>query len=524
MAPKNKRGKGKTMKITEFVDDYIADDVYDFVDDSWMTEEQAKEAKLKEKLGERFSRVANNALNEKDSFRTTDEKPADSIDALIEQLEPPFVAHFGNLRNGLTEEQFLNIFNKEVVKTHRMVKQDGKTFAFVEFTNRNALAVALVMDKTVQNGRQMYVNLANKKQIDRLLGNDMEASAGSLGSPNQRGGFGSLSRDNFGSTNNLNSSMTSPLSRDMFGANSTTGKEVELTRDILGAAVTGDSPDSPASPLSFDNWRSADDAAEPGEEDVSRPAPPPKRDNWRGGNADTASPVKSMDNWRSEKVAPKEGSNDRETSKKELGGSWRAVGSPKEASAEGKGGWRKEGSPTGGEAKGRGSRGGNNNNSSSTSNPGMKRNDSSADDRWGSLRAINIFIYGFCLLEKRFHETSERSAYTIYTHSFGRKKQKEEQKKNSDAVSADNLGRPFQLLKVERCRQKRRELNPFSLFLALSELIQSRMPLRGMPLFPQTYIYIYIRAVVVMCCCCYTALKGRRVIVVSGKGVNSSKN
>lgn len=343
MAPKTKRAKGKTLKITEFNDNVIAEDVYTHFDDSWMTEEQVKEAKLAEKIGNReYSRTVNNALNEKESFRNTESQQG-TVDELIAQLQAPYVAHFGNLRNGLSEELFLGLFHQDVVKTSRIVSQEGKTFAFVEFTTPDALALALLMDKTVHNGRQMHVNLASQKQVERLLDN----GTGGTGSPASRG-FGSYSRDIFGSNSNLpGSDPASPLSRDMFG--SSAHETIELTRDIIGSANV---PDSPASPLSFENWRSeiAVDSAGKGQEKQRAPGA-----SWR--SSDVVSPV-TKESWRSEKV-------DKPDRK-----SWKSDEQPKRVTADG-GSWRK------------------NNESGSRSGKGSSAEgrEASSDNRWNALRS-----------------------------------------------------------------------------------------------------------------------------------------
>lgn len=357
MAPKNKKMKGKAMKITDFASDYIADDVYDYVDDSWMTEEQAKEAKLAEKIGRReYSRTANNALCEQESFRTTDQsQQVSTTEEMIAQLEPPYVAHFGNLRNGLSDEDFLALFHQDVVKSHRMVKQEGKTFAFVEFSTANALVVALMLDKTFQNKRQMYVNLANKKQIERLLDIEVDSPASST-----QKNFGSFSRDAFGSTSNLNdsSSVNSPVGRDKFGSHSPTRGPVDLTRDAIGSAFDAESPPSPASPMSFDNWRN-EESGRGSEGNKDKPSRNSGSDGWR--KSGEGSPV-SVGNWRSEKSTEEKSSEVKspvgEGQGRRSEGQWRG-GDNAKSSFRSK---REEGSPT------------------------SKPSDNAGDDRWGNFR------------------------------------------------------------------------------------------------------------------------------------------
>lgn len=312
MAPKNKRAKGKTMKITDFATDYVAEDVYDYVDDSWMTEEQAKNEKLKEKLGMwEYRRTENNALLDQESFRNTSSELATASEDLIASLEPPFVAHVGNLRNGMTEDVFLSIFDESTIKTHRLINKEGKTFAFVEFTTADALAGALCLDKTLVRGRQMHVNLANAKQVERLFDGD---NGKNITSPSERS-FGNFSRDLFGSTSNLpGSGPTSPVSRDMFGSSGNAAAPIEITRDIIGSAVDTNSPDMPSSPLTFDNWRSEVPLDETATSDVNdnannakSPTTGSDNRNFRKGGAENqkaeVSAVLELPSWRSDVVS-----------------------------------------------------------------------------------------------------------------------------------------------------------------------------------------------------------------------------
>lgn len=385
MAPKNKRAKGKAIKITEFAADYVTEDVYDFVDDSWMSGEEAKNEKLKEKLGiKEYRRTENNALCDRESFRNTTNDFATASEDLIASLKPPFVAHVGNLRNGITEQVFLSMFDETQIKTHRLINKEGKTFAFVEFATSDALACALCLDKTLMRGRQIYVNLANPKQIERLFEGDNPRS---ITSPNERS-FGTFSRDLFGSTSNMpGSETTSPVSRDMFGSSGGQPIELELTRDIIGSAVDANSPDMPSSPLTFDNWRSEIAVDEPHTSDAQdntnstkSPLTDSKKRTFRqgGGNetqkGEPQSPL-AVESWRSD------GANNSRFGNSPKGGSAPFKAFNADASS-----WRNESSSSTATAP-RKKVDATSSYSPKDGSPGRNEKSSSlVDDRWASLR------------------------------------------------------------------------------------------------------------------------------------------
>lgn len=380
MAPKNKRGKGKAIKIEDFIEEFQTADVYDDVDDSWLTDAEILKNKVKEKIMRTYSRTENNAILEGKGFRET----SDELEA-YEELKPPFVAHVANLRNGITDESFLSIFNENEVKSHHLINRDGKTYAFVEFTIADALEVALAMDKTRQQGRLMHVNLANQKQIERYFTND---SGKNISSPTERS-FANLSRDVFGATSNgMEEELTSPLSRDMFGANSSQTANLEITRDIIGSAIDTESPDSPVSPLTFDNWRSGIALAEHknsddkngNENDMKSPPGNGEKMNFRRSAGDSkrdeiSSPL-TMENWRS----------DRDThSKFDTSGKVDSAAS-KSFNADG-GNWRKESSPSRFRISAKKIDGCNSSFGAENPRADTKgRNSSPTDDRWSSLR------------------------------------------------------------------------------------------------------------------------------------------
>lgn len=305
MPPKGKKGRGKSVNINEFNEDFIPEEALDWAEDDWLTPEQAQQAKLTEKLAAKqerpeYSRVANNAFDQQESFRTTAHMKQDSK-FLIDGLQPPYVAHFGNLRNGTTEEDFLTLFNRAAIVTHRLINQEGKTFAFVEFDSVNALAIALTLDQTFQRGRRMYVDLATQKQIERLLNIGGERAGFSRESAGQQqpGGFNgmALSRDAFGANQPTDDGM--PGSRSGYGSRMDLHSLNDFSRDLLGSAVQAPpstaSPTGVGSPANFANWRSEDPATQPdfprATEEAVEPRGIPKRGSTAGlgaGGGDTA--------------------------------------------------------------------------------------------------------------------------------------------------------------------------------------------------------------------------------------------
>ncbi|AYU79445.1 RNA binding protein / RBP28 [Leishmania donovani] len=287
MPAKQKKGRGKTVNLFEFNEDYIPEEALDWAEDDWMTAEQVGVAKLSEKIAKQrqeYSRMANNTLDQQESFRTaavSEQKKCFTID----DLQPPFVAHFGNLRNGTTEEDFLSLFNRDAIATHRLINQDGKSFAFVEFVSAQALTVALSLDQTFQRGRRMYVDLATQKQVERLLNrntNERPGMSRDSAGQQQPGGLAAmgLSRDVFGGQQPEDQpGMPSMGSRSNFGSRVDLHNLGDLSRDMLGSAVQQASPTScspicgAGSPMSFGNWRS--DAPE------QQPEFPISRENCR---------------------------------------------------------------------------------------------------------------------------------------------------------------------------------------------------------------------------------------------------
>ncbi|CCW63393.1 unnamed protein product [Phytomonas sp. EM1] len=344
MAPKSKKGRGKTVKLTEFNKAYIPEDALDWADDDWMIENREEEIRNeKNAIGKRheYSRTAKNTLGQEESFRTADmlqpgTKQYDS------ELRPPYVAHFGNLRNGTTEENFLELFNKDVVVTHRLISQDGKTFAFVEFSSEQALRVALSLDGTVQRARRMYVDLATEKQIERLLNRGVGGAKMGLSRDNaeQAGGLGAmeLSRNVFGGQQQPDSPL--PFSdRGNFGSRQDLTMMGEFSRDMLGTARPA-SPlqpnfafsDSANSPVDFSNWRNEETPAQPDFRGMPERKHSTNRfEQFRSGNnahADKGGkrniPTASMPsgNWRDEQpieVPPTQGDGTEMTKRREDG-------------------------------------------------------------------------------------------------------------------------------------------------------------------------------------------------------------
>lgn len=281
MAPKAKKGgRGKTVNITEFNENYIHEDAFDWADDQWRDSE-SPEGKLSEKIAkarQEYSRTANNTLGEQESFRTAGQLQPDAKKFTDADLQPPYVAHFGNLRNGTTDEDFLSMFHKDSVVTHRLISQDGKSFGFVEFDSARAISIALMLDGTFRRGRKMYADLATAKQVERLLNRSGGNEGGRPGISRegagqmQPGGLSGmdLTRNVFGGQQQPDAeAIPQNGSRSNFGSRNDLQTFGELSRDVIGSAVQAgsppnfQSPTSVASPLDFASWRNDAPAQQP---------------------------------------------------------------------------------------------------------------------------------------------------------------------------------------------------------------------------------------------------------------------
>ncbi|KEG05912.1 hypothetical protein DQ04_17381000 [Trypanosoma grayi] len=310
MPAKKKGGRGKTLNIVDFNDDYIPEDNLDWAVE--VPQEKTQEQVVAEKIAKRdFSRVANNVLAENGGFR---DAPSTQVARSkgTDVLQPPYVAHFGNLRNGTTEEEFLRNFHEDCVVTSRLISQDGKSFAFVEFKTAQALAIALTMDQTMVKGRKLYVDLATAKQIERLHGHSglSRQNAGQQQQQQQSGGMQhlNLTRDAFGSTQGGEREIGG--GRSGFGSRNDLHLLAELSRDTLGTATRGsDGSPSPTGPPEFPNWRSEGPVVQPEFQPDLRENRRSDNDLERRGGAGTRnskrqSPLSAggLANWRDEPV------------------------------------------------------------------------------------------------------------------------------------------------------------------------------------------------------------------------------
>ncbi|KAH8619913.1 hypothetical protein ERJ75_000115400 [Trypanosoma vivax] len=311
MPAKKKGGRGKTINLLEFNEDYIPEDNLDWAVE--VPQERTPQQVLEEKLAKRdYSRTANNILVESGGFRETDTNTTTHRRG-IEDLQPPFVAHFGNLRNGTTEEEFLRNFHEDVIVTSRLISQEGRSFAFVEFKTAQALIIALAMDQSMVKGRKLYVDLATPKQVERLRGNS-----------------GGLSRQGAGQMQSSSALQNLNLTRDTFGTTQTSERELggrsgfgsrndlhaleNLSRDTLGTAVAraSDGIGTPLAPPDFSSWRTGGPVAQPEFQPTLRENRRSENDlERRGGRIGTGRPPEQafdgLANWRDEPVAQAQG-------------------------------------------------------------------------------------------------------------------------------------------------------------------------------------------------------------------------
>ncbi|ESL08633.1 hypothetical protein TRSC58_03661 [Trypanosoma rangeli SC58] len=307
MPAKKKGGRGKTINLVDFNDEYIPEDNLD-----WAVEaprEKTQDEVVQEKLAKRdYSRTAKNALMEKGGFRDI---PSEQVNGArgVADLQPPFVAHFGNLRNGTTEEEFLRNFHEDCIVTSRLISQDGKSFAFVEFKTAQALTIALAMDQTMVKGRKLYVDLATQKQVERLHGHS-GLSRQNAGQSQQGAGLQQMNftRDAFGSTQTTERETGS---RSGFGSRNDLHMLADLSRDTLGTATRrSEGVASPLGPPDFSSWRNEGPVVQPDfhpgpRENRRSDAELDRRGGTGGGrNSKRQSPVAAggLANWRDEPV------------------------------------------------------------------------------------------------------------------------------------------------------------------------------------------------------------------------------
>ncbi|EPY35721.1 hypothetical protein STCU_00953, partial [Strigomonas culicis] len=280
MPPRGK--KGKAININDFNDDYVPDDVYEWKDDNWeLTPEEAQQAKVEEKINKqllfmRRSRAEGNTLADSENFRTAGKGELSEQKFSVKDLQPPYVAYFGNLRAGTTAEFFLPLFNTDSVVTHSIISQqrtsadkEPSTFALVEFNTAHALSIALMLDQTTFRGRRMFVDIATEKQSDRLLNKEVKRKESRTGP--------ALSRDMVGTA--TADAPAREFSRDAFGGSQPTmptsnsrsnlGSRMDLSdfsRDMMGAANTPTHSRHGAAPAPFTgagSWRDEAPAEQP---------------------------------------------------------------------------------------------------------------------------------------------------------------------------------------------------------------------------------------------------------------------
>lgn len=306
MPPKSK--KGKTISLTAFqgnAQPERADD-YDWAEDDWVPEvdEEGKDLTLEQRKAYAQMRYNHNStkLGTEMGFR---EAPQSRLSKMVDEgMQPPYVAHIGNLQTGITEEEVKDIFAVETIVRVKLVTRERAVFAFVEFNTVNALHHAILRDGEIIKKRAMRVDVATPEQIERM-------SRGQ-----QTRGGPAMSRDSMGAK----VSSTNALDRDTFGEQQpvaqplrfggmsgkmkSSGSFGELSRDTIGV--------SQQKPADFGAWRDAPQEAQPerqpglglrenrrSDEGVDRPRGGRKADAPSGGSAFSA-----MGNWRDEVSEP----------------------------------------------------------------------------------------------------------------------------------------------------------------------------------------------------------------------------
>lgn len=212
-------------------------------------------------------------------------------------MPPPYVAHIGNLKNGITEEELRSEFSKDVVVRVKLHSNDNRTFGFIEFTTVDALHIAIIMDGQVVQGRKIRVDIATKEQIERMNRQPRPERNSGFGS-GDGAGF-SLDRDAMGAQQpSFGRGGGGMRQGGMMGSGST--GSFELSRDLIGSAQ------KPA--VDLGSWRDSEAVPQP----QPRLDPRPLRENRRSeenlGEKKSAQSAgggfAAMGNWRDSPQVP----------------------------------------------------------------------------------------------------------------------------------------------------------------------------------------------------------------------------
>ena len=260
MPPKKGRAKGQKLSLSEFQGpDAVPANSNDWAECDWaeqgeQAEEQGKDASGNNRPRRGFQRVTDgHALAANKDFRSA---PEERLSTMIpKDMKPPYVAHFGNLQNGITEDELKDEIGEDHIKQLRLVSREGRTFAFVEVDTVDTLHFCILMNGKHVKGRQLRVDVANEDQIKRMARKeDAEGPRGGGGG----GGLGMLSRDAIGSQQQH----AGEGGRDFFAGRS---QVADLSRDVMGAeaARPGFGGGAPVSTEVLSDWRNAGPAVQP---------------------------------------------------------------------------------------------------------------------------------------------------------------------------------------------------------------------------------------------------------------------
>ena len=295
---KKGKSKGTKMNLAEFTGANDGNDLAWAEDDQWGEPHQDADDGTGKK-----PKFFGFKAGEMGDFR---QAPVEQLSTLVpEDMEPPFVAHIGNLPNSMTEEQLAEAFSDIfTVNSTYVVHRNKTTFGYVEFAERDELQRAILQTGRNLGGRRIRVDVATQQQRDRIKNGGADAGpALSRDAMNQeqpefpgmrRGmrpsnSFDGFTRDNFGSTDNLPDRLPAAGSLDELGDFRSNGPVSQPQPPAVGKGNWRSS--KPASPNigtapDLSKWRD-----EPRESQPTAQAKEEGGNTWRKGSAVKEAPA-----------------------------------------------------------------------------------------------------------------------------------------------------------------------------------------------------------------------------------------
>lgn len=349
MPAKKKNNKGQEMSLGEFLGPNVATGgEHDWAEEVWDPSTEGDHGQNASAAGGAAGvdrRFHDNRYNHDRSALGTKTNFRDATSKVPDDMPPPYVAHLGNLKTGITKEELCaEFFPDKIVECRLITRDERSTFAFLEFQDVRTLQLVLLMVDRVVLGRKVRIDVASPEQIARMTnhGKNNEGGFGKrfggseAGGGHSSAGLDQLDRDVFGTgspvtqgnnrnfrgnNNNNNNNNNGPMSADAFS-------DFRSGPTMMQHGGGG-------SMMDLDNWRDGGDAPQ-----AQQPAFPGDRRRGGsrsptasgapsfGGGGRRAQPQQNDDNGTTAQspTTTTEGNNE------EVGGSWRDA--PRQAQPE----------------------------------------------------------------------------------------------------------------------------------------------------------------------------------------------